>query len=109
MGLRFQRRIRVLPGVRINLSKSGVGLSVGGRGAHIGITARGQRYTSIGMPGTGLSWREYQHKPAARKCDLCAPGHVHIPPAVAIALLAGAIIMVLLLLAGRLAATARSA
>ena len=109
MGLRFQRRIKVLPGVRINLSKSGVGFSVGGRGAHIGITARGQRYTSIGMPGTGLSWREYQHKPAARKCDLCAPGHVHIPPAVAIALLAGAIIMVLLLLAGRLAATARSA
>jgi hypothetical protein len=109
MGLRFQRRIKVLPGVHINLSKSGVGLSVGGRGAHIGITARGQRYTSIGMPGTGLSWREYQHKPAARKCDLCAPGHVHIPPAVAIALLAGAIIMVLLLLAGRLAATARSA
>ena len=45
MGLRFQRRIKVLPGLRINLSKSGVGFSVGGRGAHIGITARGQRYT----------------------------------------------------------------
>ena len=84
MGLRFQRRIKVLPGVRINLSKSGVGFSVGGRGAHIGITARGQRYTSIGMPGTGLSWREYQHRPVARRCDLCAPGHVHIPPAIAI-------------------------
>jgi len=27
-----------------------------GRGAHIGITARGQRYTSVGLPGTGLSW-----------------------------------------------------
>jgi len=35
VGLRFQRRIKVLPGVRINLSKSGVGFSVGGRGAHI--------------------------------------------------------------------------
>src|ERR1039457_3319788 len=62
MGLRFQRRIKVLPGLRINLSKSGVGFSVGGRGAHIGITARGQRYTSIGMPGTGLSWREYARR-----------------------------------------------
>jgi hypothetical protein len=99
MGLRFQRRIKVLPGVRINLSKSGVGFSVGGRGAHIGITARGQRYTSIGMPGTGLSWREYQHKPAARQCDLCAPGHVHIPPTVPIILLAAGTIIVLLLLA----------
>ena len=35
MGLRFQRRIKVLPGLRINLSKSGVGFSVGGRGAHM--------------------------------------------------------------------------
>src|ERR1039458_6813234 len=92
MGLRFQRRIKVLPGVRINLSKSGVGFSVGGRGAHIGITARGQRYTSIGMPGTGLSWREYQPKPAERRCDLCAPGHVHIPPTAVIVLLIGAAI-----------------
>jgi len=99
MGLRFQRRIKVLPGVRINLSKSGVGFSVGGRGAHIGITARGQRYISIGVPGTGLSWREYQPKPAAPRCDLCAPGHVHIPPAVAIVLLIAAAIIVLLLLA----------
>jgi hypothetical protein len=80
MGLRFQRRLKVLPGVHLNLSLSGVGVSVGGRGAHIGVTARGQRYTSIGLPGTGLSWREY-HKPAApeARCDLCAPGHVHFP------------------------------
>ena len=100
MGLRFQRRIKVLPGVRINLSKSGVGLSVGGRGAHIGITARGQRYTSIGMPGTGLSWREYQHRPAARRCvRLCAPGHVHIPPAIGIVLLIAAVLIVLVVLA----------
>jgi hypothetical protein len=51
------------------------------------------------MPGTGLSWREYQHKPVARQCDLCAPGHVHIPPAIAIGLFAAAVIIVLLLLA----------
>jgi len=99
MGLRLQRRIKVFPGVRINLSKSGVGLSVGGRGAHFGIDSRGRRYTSVGLPGTGLSWREYQHKPAARRCDLCAPGHVHIPPAIGIVLLAAAAIIALLLLA----------
>ena len=80
MGLRFQRRVKILPGVRLNLSRSGVGLSVGGRGAHVGITARGQRYTSVGLPGTGVSWREYQ-KPAQRpapRCELCEPGHIHI-------------------------------
>jgi hypothetical protein len=82
MGLRFQRRIRLLPGLRVSLSKSGVGLSVGTRGAHVGITARGQRYTSIGLPGSGLSWREYHapHYPAGHlgaRCDLCRPGHAH--------------------------------
>ena len=99
MGLRLQRRIQILPGVHINLSKSGVGLSVGGRGAHLGIDSRGRGYSSVGLPGTGLSWREYQHKPAAQQCDLCATGHVHIPVAMAIGLLTAAAIVVLLLLA----------
>ena len=58
-GLRFQRRIRVLPGVHINLSLSGIGVSVGARGLHAGVTARGQRYVSAGLPGTGLSVRQY--------------------------------------------------
>jgi hypothetical protein len=83
MGLRFQRRIRVFPGLRLNLSRSGIGVSVGGRGAHVGITARGQTYTSIGLPGSGLSWREYHtpHHPAGHpsaRCDLCQPGHAHV-------------------------------
>jgi hypothetical protein len=58
-GLRLQRRIRVLPGVHLNVSLSGVGVSVGGRGFHAGVTARGQRYVSAGLPGTGLSVRQY--------------------------------------------------
>jgi hypothetical protein len=57
--LRLQRRIRVLPGVHLNVSLSGVGVSVGGRGFHAGVTARGQRYMSAGLPGTGLSVRQY--------------------------------------------------
>jgi hypothetical protein len=61
MGFRFQRRIKILPGLAINLSKSGVGFSVGGRGFHAGIDAKGRRYTSASLPGTGISWREY-HK-----------------------------------------------
>lgn len=88
MGLRFQRRIRILPGLHVNLSRSGVGLSVGVRGAHVGITARGQRYASAGLPGTGVSWREYERKPAARRCDLCAPGHAHVPAPLAVLFLA---------------------
>jgi hypothetical protein len=55
MGFRFQRRLRVLPGVRINLSKSGVSTSIGGRGAWLTIGRRRTRAT-LGLPGTGLSY-----------------------------------------------------
>lgn len=61
MGFRFQRSIKLFPGLKINLSKSGIGWSAGVRGAHTGVDAKGRRYTSVGIPGTGLSWRETQH------------------------------------------------
>lgn len=97
MGLRFQRRVKILPGLHLNLSKSGLGLSVGVRGAHLGITARGQHYASVGLPGTGVSWREYDRKPAARRCDLCAPGHVHVPLGpVLLLMLLGVIVLIAL-------------
>jgi hypothetical protein len=60
VGFRFQRRIKILPGLAINISKSGVGFSAGGRGFHVGIDSKGRRYTSASLPGTGISWREYQ-------------------------------------------------
>jgi hypothetical protein len=102
MRLRFQRRLKLLPGVHLNFSLSGLGVSVGGRGAHIGVTARGQRYTSMGLPGTGLSLREY-HKPAARqpRCDLCAPGHVHFPAWLALVIVLAILIAVVAATTGR--------
>lgn len=59
MGLRFRRSIKLLPGVRLNLSKSGLGISAGPRGLRVGLDARGRRYASAGIPGTGLSSRHY--------------------------------------------------
>ena len=55
MGFRFSRRIRILPGVRLNLSKSGVSTSIGGHGAWLTFGKRGTRAT-VGIPGTGLSY-----------------------------------------------------
>jgi hypothetical protein len=59
MPFRFQRRIRVAPGVRLNLSKSGLGGSIGRNGLRLGIDAKGRKYFSIGLPGTGLSYRGF--------------------------------------------------
>jgi hypothetical protein len=58
VGFRFRRSVKVLPGLRLNLSGSGASVSLGGRGLHYTIGPKGTR-TSIGFPGTGLSWTEY--------------------------------------------------
>jgi hypothetical protein len=59
MGFRFQRRIRIAPGVRLNLSKSGIGASVGHTGLRLGMDAKRRKYFSLGLPGTGLSYRTF--------------------------------------------------
>lgn len=55
MGFRFRRSIRIAPGLRLNLSKSGGSLSIGGRGSTVNLSSRGVR-TTVGLPGTGLSY-----------------------------------------------------
>jgi hypothetical protein len=56
LGFRFQRRIGVVPGIRLNLSKSGASVSIGMRGAHLTL-GRTPRVT-VGLPGSGLSYTE---------------------------------------------------
>jgi len=56
MGLRFQKRIRLAPGLTLNVSKRGVSLSVGRRGATLNVGAPGGPRATVGMPGSGLSY-----------------------------------------------------
>lgn len=55
MGFRFNRRVSVLPGLRINFGKTGASVSVGRRGAWLTFGRRGTRAT-VGLSGTGLSY-----------------------------------------------------
>lgn len=55
MGFRFRRSIRVAPGIKLNLSKSGISTSIGRPGATLNLGSKGTRAT-IGLPGTGLSY-----------------------------------------------------
>ena len=57
MGFRFRRSIKLFPGVKINLSKSGASTSIGAPGATVNLSRRGVRGT-VGIPGTGLSYSE---------------------------------------------------
>jgi hypothetical protein len=63
MGIRFQKRIKVLPGVTVNLSRSGVSTSLGPQGAKVTL-GHGQRRTTVGLPGTGLSMTEVKRTEA---------------------------------------------
>jgi hypothetical protein len=64
MGLRFRRRIKIIPGVHLNISRSGISTSVGVRGASVTLGKRGT-YGNIGLPGTGISYRERISPPNA--------------------------------------------
>ena len=58
---RYRRRIRLFPGLTLNLSKNGLSsISLGGRGLshNIPVNRKGPARTTAGIPGTGLSWSE---------------------------------------------------
>ena len=62
MGLKFHKKIKVLPGLDINLSKKGMGVSIGPKGSKLTINSKGDIYTNISIPGTGVSFREKVNK-----------------------------------------------
>ncbi len=54
MGFRFRKSLKFGP-FRINLSKSGVGYSIGGKGFRVTKSATGKTYATASIPGTGIS------------------------------------------------------
>lgn len=64
MGLRFRKSIKIAPGVKLNLGKKGVGVSVGTKGYRYSVNTSGRRTTTVGIPGTGLS---YSHSTSGSK------------------------------------------
>lgn len=77
MGFRFSRRIKIAPGVRLNLGLRGVSVSAGVRGANMTLGRHGL-HGNVGLPGTGLSYRTKLaggRKPAvrAREAEVPAP------------------------------------
>ncbi len=58
MGLRFRRRIKIIPGLYVNVSKSGLSFSAGVRGASVTFGGKGGTYLNAGIPGTGIYTRQ---------------------------------------------------
>lgn len=88
--LRLWRTKSILPGLRMNLSKSGPSWSLGPRGAHFTIGPHGTRST-IGIPGTGVYYTSYSGHHAHRATrarahgeaagqNIAAPSTIHREP-----------------------------
>ena len=56
MGLRFRKSIKIGKHAKFNLSKKSVGLSLGDKHGRVSINSKGRKTTSVGIPGTGLSY-----------------------------------------------------
>ena len=70
MPLYFRKSIGAGP-FRVNLSRRGVGYSVGAKGFRVGRSATGRTYTSARVPGTGL---RVSHSLGRRGCAVLIVG-----------------------------------
>lgn len=98
MGFRLRKSVNFGP-VRVNLSKSGVGYSVGGKGFRYTKKANGGTRTTASIPGTGASYVKEtgSHRTAAESSELDIPQKsfkgLYILAAVLICCLAAAFIV----------------
>lgn len=53
MGWKFRKRVKVAPGVKVNLTNSGTSVTVGGKGGSVNVGKKGV-YGNVGIPGTGI-------------------------------------------------------
>lgn len=56
MAFRFRKSIKLAPGVKLNLGKKSVGVSVGGKYGGVSFNSRSGSRAHVSAPGTGLSY-----------------------------------------------------
>src|SRR5436853_587105 len=58
MSFRYRKSINLGKGVRLNLSKTGIGVSAGVPGARYSTHSSGRTTKTVGLPGTGVYYRK---------------------------------------------------
>lgn len=61
MPVRIRKSFNLFPGVKVNMSKGGMSITVGKKGFHLNFSKRGVRQT-VGLPGSGISESSYIFK-----------------------------------------------
>ncbi|MBJ9449518.1 DUF4236 domain-containing protein [Acinetobacter pittii] len=69
MGFNFRKSIKIIPGVKLNITQKGISsVSVGKNGARVSVGKKGVR-TTAGLPGTGLSYTAHSPYKKSKKFD----------------------------------------
>ena len=78
MGMRFRKSIKLGGGTKLNLSKSGVGISTGVKGFRVSKNTSGRSRVTASLPGTGLSYtKEYGSSGSSGNSQSAPTHHSH--------------------------------
>lgn len=66
MGFRFRKSKKILPGVTLNLNKKSASISIGPKGFRQTFSTTGKKTTTVGVPGTGISYSQSSGSSAAQ-------------------------------------------
>lgn len=81
MSIRFRKSINLGGGLKLNIGKGSVGVSAGVRGARVSVNSKGRKTTSVGIPGSGLSYVKTETIGAAKKQNKCETQNSPASPA----------------------------
>lgn len=58
MGFKFRKSIKLTPSIKLNISKSGVSVTLGKKGCKTNIKPGKNPKTTVSIPGTGISYEK---------------------------------------------------
>ncbi len=67
MGLQFRKSISICKGLKLNITKNGVGVTIGKKGCHYSINSSGRTTATVGIPGTGLYYTKSKNLKTMKK------------------------------------------
>lgn len=82
MGFRFRKSFKIAPGVKLNVNKKSVGISVGGKGARVSVNSKGKVTKSVGIPGTGISYTDTHTIGKNNKAKATTQNNMPIQPSI---------------------------
>lgn len=67
MALQFRKSITICKGIKLNITKTGIGVTVGTKGCQCSINSSGRTTTTVGVPGTELYYSESKNSKTKKK------------------------------------------